>query len=258
MRILISNDDGINAKGINQLRKSLEEYAEMEIFVVAPDRERSATGHKITMHRPLRVKEQFYPGANSKGWAVDGTPSDCVKLGLEALLPVSPDLVISGINLGPNLGTDVLYSGTVSAAIEGIINDIPSIAISLASYHYQDFTYSCDFIKKLVTSLGKKLKRNTLLNINVPPGKPRGIKVTRLGNRRYVNVFYKRTDPRGGTYFWMAGEPLDVDGDDPDTDVWAVKEGFISITPVHYDLTNYQIMGEVKGLIEKMNMSLAQ
>jgi len=256
MRILISNDDGINAEGINQLRKSLEEHA--EIFVVAPDRERSATGHKITMHRPLRVKEQVYPGTNSKGWAVDGTPSDCVKLGLEALLPGPPDLVISGINLGPNLGTDVLYSGTVSAAVEGIINDIPAIAISLASYEYKDFTHSGSFIKKLVTALGKELRKNTLLNINVPPGKPRGIKVTRLGNRRYVNVFYKGTDPRGGTYFWMAGEPHDVDGDDPDTDVWAVKEGFISITPIHYDLTNYQIMGEVKGLIEKMNMSLAQ
>jgi len=252
MRILISNDDGINAKGITQLRKSLEEHA--EIFVVAPDRERSATGHKITMHRPLRVKEQVYPGTNSKGWAVDGTPSDCVKLGLEALLPVLPDLVISGINLGPNLGTDVLYSGTVSAAIEGIINNIPAIAISLASYEYQDFTYSSKFIKNLVTGYGKELHGGILLNVNVPPGIPRGVKVTKLGNRRYTNVFFKRTDPRGGTYFWMAGEPFDVDGDNPDTDVWAVNEGYISITPIHYDLTNYRIIGDINNLIKGLDI----
>ncbi|MDD3653002.1 MAG: 5'/3'-nucleotidase SurE [Desulfotomaculaceae bacterium] len=251
MRILISNDDGINAEGINVLRQSLETDA--EIFVVAPDRERSATGHKITMHRPLRVKEQVYPGTNSKGWAVDGTPSDCVKLGLEALLPGPPDLVISGINLGPNLGTDILYSGTVSAAIEGIINDVPAIAISLASYEYRDFTYSGEFIKKLVQSIGKELHGSLLLNINVPPGKPHGVKVTKLGNRRYQNVFYKRTDPRGGTYFWMAGEPFDVDADDPETDVWSIKEGLISITPVHYDLTNYLVMREIKKLLEKMS-----
>lgn len=252
MRVLISNDDGINAAGIIQLRKSLEEQA--EVFVVAPDRERSATGHKITMHRPLRVKEQLYPGTNSKGWAVDGTPSDCVKLGLEALLPDPPDLVISGINLGPNLGTDVLYSGTVSAAIEGIINDVPAIAISLASYKFQDFTNSGRFIKKLVLEYGNMLHGGILLNINIPPGLPRGIRITKLGNRRYTNVFYKRTDPRGGTYFWMAGEPFDVDGDNPDTDVWAVNEGFVSITPVHYDLTNYKALDDVKNLVKEFNV----
>ncbi|MDF9408005.1 5'/3'-nucleotidase SurE [Pelotomaculum isophthalicicum JI] len=251
MRVLISNDDGINAAGITQLRKSLEEQA--EVFVVAPDRERSATGHKITMHRPLRVKEQLYPGTNSKGWAVDGTPSDCVKLGLEALLPELPDLVISGINLGPNLGTDVLYSGTVSAAIEGIINDVPAIAISLASYEFNDFTYSGIFIKKFVSEYGNILRDGILLNINIPPGLPRGIRITKLGNRRYTNVFYKRTDPRGGTYFWMAGEPFDVDGDNPDTDVWAINEGYVSITPVHYDLTNYKVLNDVKELVKEFN-----
>lgn len=250
MRILISNDDGINAEGITRLRKSLENYA--EIFIVAPDRERSATGHKITLHRPLRVKEQAYPGSNAKGWAVDGTPSDCVKLGLEALLPVLPDLVMSGINLGPNLGTDVLYSGTVSAAIEGIINDIPAIAISLASYEYRDFTQAARFINRLVTRIGNELHGGILLNINIPPGIPRGVKLTKLGKRRYKNVFYKRTDPRGGTYFWMAGEPFDVDRDNPETDVWAVNEGFISITPIQYDLTNYRIMGDIGNLIKDL------
>lgn len=251
MRILISNDDGINAEGIIQLRKSLEGLA--EIYVVAPDRERSATGHKITVHRPLRAKEQTYPETNTKGWSVDGTPSDCVKLGLEALLPELPDLVISGINRGPNLGTDVLYSGTVSAAIEGIINDVPAIAISLASYEFQDFSCAGKFIKKMITEYGGKIHGATLLNINVPAGEPRGIKITRLGNRRYANVFSKRTDPRGGTYFWMAGEPHDIDGENPDTDVWAVNKGFISITPIHYDLTNYKILDDVKSMLKELS-----
>jgi len=134
MKILISNDDGIRAAGLNALRESLQD--QHQLYVVAPDRERSATGHKITLDRPLRVKEWTYPGSDTIGWEVDGTPADCVKLGLEALLPEPPDLVISGINFGPNLGTDVLYSGTVSAAVEGMINDIPSIAISLASHEF--------------------------------------------------------------------------------------------------------------------------
>ncbi len=250
MRILISNDDGIQAKGINELRKSLQD--ENEIYVVAPDRERSATGHKITMHRPLRVVDWQYPGTGAKGWAVDGTPADCVKLGLEALLPAPPDLIISGINLGPNLGTDVLYSGTVSAAIEGIINEIPSIAISLASYKYRDFSYSGRLIRELVSKFGKELPRRTLLNINMPPGPPRGIKATRLGHRRYINIFDKRKDPRGRVYFWMAGEPFDMDKDDPDTDVWAVKEGYISITPVHFDLTDYPVMEQLKSFVKNM------
>jgi len=250
MRILISNDDGIQAEGINKLRMSLEE--QNEVYVVAPDRERSATGHKITIHRPLRVKEWHYPSKKAKGWAVDGTPADCVKLGLEALLPLPPDIVISGINLGPNLGTDVLYSGTVSAAIEGIINGIPSIAISLTCYERPDFTPAINLAKKLIMYTGKELPERTLLNINIPPGTPGGIKVTRLGNRRYVNIFDKRTDPRGRVYFWMAGEPFDIDEDDPDTDVWAINEGYISITPVHFDLTNYSILHTLKNMVKKI------
>lgn len=252
MRILISNDDGIQADGLNELRESLQD--QHQVFVVAPDRERSATGHKITVHRPLRVKEWSYPGSETIGWEVDGTPADCVKLGLEALLPEPPDLVISGINFGPNLGTDVLYSGTVSAAVEGIINDIPSVAISLASRDYNDFTFSGQFIKKIVEVLGDKLTPHTLLNINMPPCAPRGIKVTRLGNRRYVNIFDKRTDPRGRVYFWMAGEPFDLDVDDPETDVWAVREGFISITPVQFDLTDYGFMKKLKEICQKIEI----
>jgi 5'-nucleotidase len=250
MRILISNDDGIQADGINELICSLQE--KNELFVVAPDRERSATGHKITMHRPLRVQKRSYPGMGVKGWAVDGTPADCVKLGLEALLPETPDLVISGINKGPNLGTDVLYSGTVSAAIEGLINGIPAIAISLASYKSRDFSSSRNLISNIVSQLGKDLPERVLLNINIPPVTPLGIKVTRLGHRRYINIFDKRTDPRGRIYFWMAGEPFDLDEDDPDTDVFAVKEGYISITPVHFDLTDYEFIDRMKNIVKKI------
>lgn len=250
MRILLSNDDGIEADGLKELRVALQD--QHEIYVVAPDRERSATGHKITVHRPLRVKECTYPGTNVTGWAVDGTPADCVKLGLEALLPGPPDLVISGINFGPNLGTDVLYSGTVSAAVEGIINGIPSIAISLASFEYRDFSFSGKLIKKIVAAMCKELPSRTLLNINTPPGTPQGIKVTRLGNRRYVNIFDKRVDPRGRVYFWMAGEPFDLDEDDPATDVWAVKEGYISITPVQFDLTDYSFLEKLKSTVKKI------
>lgn len=252
MRILISNDDGIHARGINDLRTSLQENN--KLYVVAPDRERSATGHKITMYRPLRVKEWSYPETDSLGWAVDGTPADCVKLGLEALLPDPPDLVISGINFGPNLGTDVLYSGTVSAAIEGTINGIPAIAVSLASYEYCDFSHATALIRKLVTVLGKRLPAKTLLNINLPPGPPRGIKVTKLGHRRYINIFDKRTDPRGKVYYWMAGEPFDLDEDDPDTDVWAIREGYASITPVRFDLTDHPVLEELNTLLKDINL----
>jgi 5'-nucleotidase len=250
MRILISNDDGIDAEGINQLRVFLQD--EHELYVVAPDRERSATGHKITMDRPLRVKERIYPGSKVMGWAVDGTPADCVKLGLEALLPSPPELVISGINLGPNLGTDVLYSGTVSAAIEGIINGVPSVAISLASYEYSDFSDAGRLIKEIIAKLGQVMTQGSLLNINVPPCRPRGIKVTKLGQRRYINIFDKRTDPRGKVYFWMAGEPCDIDEEDPETDVWAIREGYASITPLHFDLTDHNLIFNLKNTIQKL------
>uniref|UniRef100_A0A7C1JM25 5'-nucleotidase SurE n=1 Tax=Ammonifex degensii TaxID=42838 RepID=A0A7C1JM25_9THEO len=245
MRILLTNDDGIFAEGITVLRKALERFG--EIYVIAPDRERSAAGHSITVHRPLRVREAGFRSQWVRGWVVDGTPADCVKLGLEALLPEKPDLLISGINLGPNVGTDVLYSGTVSAAIEGIINGVPSVAVSLATHDEPDFTTAVVFVQELLPELARQvLPTGTLLNINIPPGTPRGARVTKLGNIRYVNVIDRRTDPRGRSYFWMAGEPLDLNDNDPDTDVRAVKEGFISITPVQIDLTDYLFMEKLK------------
>ncbi|MDQ0287652.1 5'-nucleotidase [Desulfofundulus luciae] len=239
MIVLLSNDDGIHAPGLKALAESLQELG--ELYIVAPDRERSATGHGITVHRPLRLETVSIPGIKARAWAVDGTPADCVKLAVEDLLPDPPALVVAGINQGPNLGTDVLYSGTVSAAIEGIINGFPALAISLTSYGSHDFTTAAEVARKVVNlTMQKGLPRGTLLNINVPPAKPRGIRFTRLGNRRYVNIFHKRTDPRGRIYYWMAGEPLDLDENGDDTDVQAIKQNFISITPIQLDLTDYQ------------------
>lgn len=253
MRILISNDDGIHAAGLLALKKALDPLA--EVHVVAPEKEKSGTGHGITVHKPLRPKEvQLADG--SRGWSVNGTPADCVKLALEALLEDQPDLVISGINRGPNLGTDVLYSGTVSAAIEGTINGVPSIAISLATYEHDNFEAAASFAA-LITPLLVPDKgcapQFTLLNINVPPHGPRGVKITRLGMRRYVNVFHKRVDPRGGVYYWMAGEPEDSTPENPlvdaDVDTQAVSRGFISITPLHFDLTDYHTLPGLRQLV---------
>lgn len=238
MHILISNDDGIQAPGINQLRIFLEEIA--RVYVSAPDRERSATGHQITMYKPIWAKERQYPDSETIGWAVDGTPADSVKLALDELLPVQPNLVIAGINQGPNLGTDVLYSGTVSAAIEASASGYPAIAISLASYATDDFSHAGKFIRMFVADYGSSLPKRTLLNINVPAGVPKGVRVTRLGIREYRDVFTKCLHPRGGVYYWMAGQHHDIDGDDPATDTWAVDNGYISITPLQYDLTDYK------------------
>ncbi len=239
MIVLLSNDDGIFAPGLKALAKSLQETG--ELYIVAPDRERSATGHGITVHRPLLLENVNIPGIKAKAWAVQGTPADCVKLALEDLLPEPPAMVVAGINQGPNLGTDVLYSGTVSAAIEGTINGFPSLAVSLTSYSKHDFSTAATITRKIVNLILKTgLPEGTLLNINIPAEKPRGIRITRLGSRRYVNIFHKRTDPRGRIYYWMAGEPLDLENNSDDTDIRAIKQNFISITPIQLDLTDYR------------------
>jgi 5'-nucleotidase len=249
MRLLISNDDGIFALGIRTLANCLAE-AGHDVTVVCPDRERSATGHGLTMHQPIRaeiVESIFHPAV--KAWACDGTPSDCVKLALWALLESPPDLVLSGINQGANLGTEILYSGTVSAAMEGVIEGIPSIAFSLASHTYKDFLPAAKFAKTLVNQIAAKpLPDLMLLNVNVPAVKWEeiaGVTFTRQGVRRYVDVFDKRTDPRGKTYYWLTGEVLE-DIEPPEglnlpqnvpVDVHVIRKNYISITPLQYNLT---------------------
>ncbi len=256
--ILITNDDGIYAEGIQRLSQCLYENNSYRLTIVAPDRERSAVGHAITMHRPLLVDEISYlHNPDLKGYSVNGTPSDCVKLAIEAILDDKPDLVISGINRGSNLGTDVLYSGTVSAAVEGLILDIPSIAISLTGNGSSaSFDYAARFVCQLFPLLlDAELPAATLININVPTAveKIKGVMATKLGNRRYRNAFEKRIDPRGRIYYWLAGELVEDDNEDVDTDTRAVREGYISVTPIHFPLTNVNILPALKNVLEKMN-----
>lgn len=242
MRILLTNDDGIFAEGLAVLRRALADLAEA-IYVIAPDRERSAVSHAITMHRPLRVRETKFQDPRCRGWVVDGTPADCVKLALESLVPAPPDLVVAGINLGPNLGTDVLYSGTVASAVEGLLNGVPSLAVSLATRRDPDYAAAAAFVRELVPlAVERGLPRGTLLNINVPGGTPRGHRLTVLGALRYVNAIDHRVDPRGRDYFWMAGQPEVVGDVDPDSDIAAVREGYISITPLKVDMTDRATM----------------
>jgi len=260
MKLLISNDDGIFAQGIRTLANTLA-IAGHEVTVVCPDRERSATGHGLTLHKPIRaeaIEAIFHPSVQA--WACSGTPSDCVKLALGALLDSPPDYVLSGINHGPNLGTDILYSGTVSAAMEGLMEGIPSIAFSLASFTSKHFQPAADFAQVLTQELVENpLQQPTLLNVNVPAIDEKaiaGVTWTRQGIRRYVDLFEKRIDPRGKSYYWLAGEVLedvndnltDVPGfasieghgewtDAIKTDVQAIRQHYITITPLQYNLT---------------------
>ena len=253
MRILISNDDGIYSSGIRALAEGLVQNN--EVYVVAPDRERSATGHSLTLHRPLRLDEVDHLPNVKAGYATDGTPSDCVKIVIGAILRESPEIVLSGINHGPNMGTDVLYSGTVSAAMEGAIFNIPSIAISLADRKPQDFSAAVFFVSNLLKKMKEiKFPDRTLLNINIPAlplSEIAGVEITKLGVRPYNDYFEKRVDPRGKTYYWLAGEAIEED-ELPGTDVFAVRNNQISITPVTIHMTNEKMVPElvewVKGI----------
>lgn len=247
MRVLLSNDDGILAEGLHVLRRKLAEIA--EVYVVAPDRERSACGHSITVHRPLRAQQVTLDGVAGPLWAVNGTPADCVKLALEALLPEPPDLVISGINLGANLGTDVLYSGTVSAAMEGAIGGVPSLAVSLDSTDTTLLPFAAAFTAFLCEQvLSRGVRPYTLLNVNLPnlpPTQIKGVAITSLGWRRYEKAVHRREDPRGRPYYWIAGEIRDDYGLDG-SDVAALAAGKISLTPMHFDLTDYRLVEQLK------------
>ncbi|SHM74998.1 5'-nucleotidase /3'-nucleotidase /exopolyphosphatase [Caldanaerovirga acetigignens] len=247
MNILITNDDGIYAEGLLMLAREISKIA--KVTVVAPDRERSATAHAITLHKPLRVEKAELRNCSVESWMVNGTPSDCVKLALDALINDAPDLVLSGINRGPNLGTDVIYSGTVSAAIEAAIYGIPAVAVSVAAYENVSYEYPAQFVRKLCEVLKEKqFPKDTLLNVNIPPLDVEdiaGVLITRLGSRKYKNCFDRRQDPRGKTYFWLTGEVVE-DLEDETSDVWAIKNNYISITPIHFDLTNYEVIDSIK------------
>ncbi len=258
LHILITNDDGIHAEGIQILSQVLHREGQGYcLSIIAPDRERSAVGHAITMHQPLRVEKlSFIHNRELSGWAVNGTPSDCVKLAIEAILEDKPDLVISGINRGSNLGTDVLYSGTVSAAVEGLIMGIPSIAVSLTDRgEEKDFLYAARFVSNLIPALlNSDIQASTLININVPVNtdQVKGARITSLGTRRYKNIFDQRIDPRGSVYYWLAGELVDDDPENADSDTRAIRENYISITPVHFSLTDREAMSDLEIMLNNI------
>jgi 5'-nucleotidase len=247
MRILLTNDDGIYAKGIEVLHEHLSK--DHDVVVVAPETEQSAVGHAITLTDPLRVKSINRNGAFF-GYAVKGTPADCVKLAINELVELAPDLVVSGINLGANVGINVIYSGTVSAATEGTILGVPAIAFSINSFRDPDFEPAARFARLLVRQVGEHgLPPHTSLNVNVPAipeSKIKGVRVTRQGITRFVEKFDRRVDPRENVYYWQCGStpPLDEDGN---TDASALANDCISITPIQHDLTNYDFLESLRS-----------
>ncbi len=235
MLILVSNDDGVYSKGIKSLAQALKKIG--DVYVVAPDREKSAASHSLTLHRPLRVSK-----ISPKVFSVDGTPTDCITLGIYEILKQKPDLIVSGINKGANLGDDVHYSGTVSAALEGAIAGVPSIAISLMARDRFIFSPAASFAAKLSKRVYQEgLPKGLILNVNVPNLPENQIKShvwTKLGKRNYGDIIVEKMDPRGKAYFWIGGDEKGFE-DIKDSDCNAVLEGKISITPLQVDMTSH-------------------
>lgn len=241
--ILVTNDDGVHSEGILTLARALREVG--EVYIVAPDRERSAIAHSLTLHRPLRVEK-----LRKNVYSVDGTPADCVHLGVHAIVPKRPNLIVSGINKGGNLGDDITYSGTVSAAFEGTLLGIPSFAISIVSRSNFKFMTAAKFAVRVAKFILKHgLPKDTLLNINVPnlpENEIKSYKITKQG--RWIhngNAVIEKVDPRGKKYYWIGSGELIFD-QDKDTDFDAVSNSYISITPLHLDLTNYASIRQLK------------
>jgi len=239
--ILVTNDDGIYAPGLEQLAAALDSVG--EVWVYAPDRQQSGVGHSVSLHRPLRVNE-----VRERWYMVDGTPTDCVMLAVRDLLYRRPDLVVSGINNGANLGDDVTYSGTVAGAYEGMLLDLPAIAVSDVSYTPKHFDTAGVVAEKLATHvLEHGLPHDTVLNVNVPDvpyDELQGLAVTRMGRRDYADEIVRRTDPRGGEYFWIGGSEPEHKSE-IGTDFEAVERKLVSITPLHRDVTNYTALNEL-------------
>ena len=245
MRILLTNDDGIHAPGILALKRALDSIG--EVFMIAPERARSAAGHAITLHKPLRCS-QVKVTEDINGFAVSGTPTDCVNIGVEIVMENRCDMIVSGVNHGSNLGWDVTYSGTVAAALEGATLNIPSIAVSLDSHgsaNTLDFTPAAEFTVTLVEKMNRfGIAPHSLLNVNVPnlPAKEiKGIKIAFQGEREYIERVAVSKDPNNRPYYWQAGKVKP--GISPEgSDVSAVESGCISVTPIHLDMTNYLLL----------------
>lgn len=251
MRILVTNDDGITSGGIQALTAAMARLG--EVMVVAPDRQQSAVGHALTVASPLRAVKMQREHA-SIAYAVNGTPADCVKLGVSTLLPHRPDIVVSGINHGSNTSVNAIYSGTVSAATEGTLMGIPSMAVSLTTFDsFADMSLAAEVAYDIASRLlDLKLPAGTLLNVNVPAidrANYRGMKVTRQGHNAWKDGYDVRKDPQGHPYYWLTGEFLTL-SEQEDGDDFAVQQGWTAVTPIHYELTNVAELNRLKGLFE--------
>ena len=247
--ILLTNDDGIDSEGLYTLYKTLREDERFDISIVAPDKERSAVGHAITVFRPISVRKEYREG-NFFGYAADGTPADCVKIAIRAILDNLPDLLISGINRGANLGENIIYSGTVSAATEGTTYNVSSIAVSIDNLVDPDYSYAANFTRRIARRIIENggLPKGALLNINIPnvcEKEIKGVKITKQSDAKFKDNFIKRIDPRGRDYYWMDGEFIG-DTKDENFDYGAVKNNYVSITPIHYDMTDYKTLDYFK------------
>lgn len=254
--ILLTNDDGYLSPGLHALRRALSELG--EVWVLAPEKNWSAASRTRVFHKPLRVYSARLPDGETVR-VTNGSPSDCVLLALLGLAPRRPDLVVAGINAGANLGRDVTYSGTVSAAMEGAQAGIPSLAISLDVSGEPEENPDYEKAAQVATKLARFLLDNPLptgilLNVNVPRGVPKGIRVTRLGGKIWTEELVRGTDPRGREFYWFAGEMLSQPpAGEEDTDVWAVLSGYVSVTPLHLDLTAYEMLQALRNL-ENMDL----
>jgi len=247
MRILLTNDDGIHALGLRVLYETLK--IDYEVHVAAPETEMSAVGHAITLSNPLRV-QPVYKNGEFYGHAVMGTPADSVKIAVKELLPIPPDMILSGINLGRNVGVDILYSGTVSAATEGAFLGFPSAAISLDTKESPDFRFAAKFAKTVIRFIAEQgLRDGTALNVNipaVPSDQIRGVSFARQGTERFEERFDRRNDPRGHLYYWLAGETT-VENGTENTDAMALRQNKITITPIQYDLTSNEELKRLRS-----------
>ncbi len=244
MHILCTNDDGYLALGLNVLAAAASEVG--MVTLVAPDREQSATSHSLTLHHPLRARR-----APDGAWIVDGTPTDCVILAVGELMAERPDVVLSGINHGPNMGEDVLYSGTIAAAMEATVLGIPAVALSYSGEQHEELEGWQPVIAELLRGilLRNDFPEHTLLSVNLPPvapGEVQGVRVTRLGQRRYRDSLTRAMDPSGKEYFWIGGGKTAWSGPD-DSDFRAIESGYVSVTPLHIDLTNFRLLDQIRG-----------
>jgi 5'-nucleotidase len=239
-KILVTNDDGINSDGLIKLEEALRELG--DVYVVAPASEMSGASHSLTLARPLRIRR-----IDERHWTVDGTPTDCVTLAMNTILTPEqrPDICASGINHGGNLGDDATYSGTVAGALEATILGIPGLAFSLVTYENYDFTHAARFAREAVRrALAEGLPESSLLNINIPPGPVKGVRVTTQGLKNAVPVITEHVDPRGKPYYWI-GQKILQDTNAEGTDFYAVRQGYVSVTPMRMDMTNHGALQEV-------------